>query len=151
MGSRHVVGDARRWSASIWGEVHGSSGVFFCADISAAFGASTLASSQRRELATMMSIQRKLGLLFGFAVLCQIAVLAMRTGMPGDADPQSPLEHWPILALGVLGDAIANFLVAGLIPAVIWALRRFRCDSEDAVVKWWAVLIVIFDFLQFYS
>src|SRR5262249_18116639 len=103
------------------GAVHESSGVFFCAGIAAAGGAPTLAGSERRGPATMMSIQRKLGLLFGFAVFCQITVLAVRTSMPGEADPQFPFEHWPIMALGVLGDAIANFLVAGLIPAVIWA------------------------------
>jgi len=133
------------------GAVHESSGVFFCAGISAAGGAPSLAGSKRRGPATMMSIQRKLGLLFGFAVFCQITVLAMRTSTPGEADPQFPFELWPIIALGVLGDAIANFLVAGLIPAVIWSLRRFRCDTEDAVVKGWVVLIVFFAFLQFYS
>jgi hypothetical protein len=92
-----------------------------------------------------MSIKWQQVLLFAFALLCYTAKLVFLTvqGLPRGINWNSPYGiNWPVVGAGVLGGTLGTFLLAGIIPLIVWAFLRFRSSAANAVIRWWAILIV---------
>src|SRR5215831_5685359 len=85
-----------------------------------------------------MNIPLRILLLFVFALVCEI-VLSL--GIPGMyvAQPFS----WQIRAADYFGSALAIFVLAGFIPVIYWAVRRFARERANGVTLVWALLIAV--------
>lgn len=47
--------------------------------------------------------------------------------------------------------AIVRLVVAGIIPIIYWAMRRFSKGALDGVTATWAILIVVIVWLQYWA
>jgi hypothetical protein len=85
-----------------------------------------------------MNIALRILLLFVFALVCEIA---LSLGIPGMYVTQ-PFS-WQIRAADYVSSAIAIFVLAGVIPVIYWAARRFGRERANGVTLVWALLIAV--------
>ena len=52
----------------------------------------------------------------------------------------------PVGLGGAFGGALTNFLLPGVIPLIVWAVRRFRAEAAKGPFDLWVILCVIFWF-----
>jgi hypothetical protein len=93
-----------------------------------------------------MPIHAWLLLVYCAAVLSQ---LALRFIVPGRLLPL-PTNPFLIIA-AVAAEALGPFVVAGILPMIYWAIRKFRPESTVEVVVAWVALMGVFVYLEHYG
>jgi hypothetical protein len=63
------------------------------------------------------------------------------------------LGTYPLLIFiaRLIDTALAVFVIAGLIPVIVWAFRGFARTSANAVMIVWAILIAGFVYFQYFN
>ncbi len=76
-------------------------------------------------------------LIYVVVALAFAAFLQLQGGV-SSFDPTDELFYWR-----TIGAAGGLFILSGIIPVIVWALRRFRVQMAGVPLVLWAILLVI--------
>jgi len=93
-----------------------------------------------------MGVPARLLILFAFSSACEITLAAMAPELR--ILGRVPPHLYIALSLGV---AAAPFIGGGILPVTYWAFRGFSSRVLNGVTIAWALLILLFVYLQFFA